>query len=172
MKLYKIKAGRSPTESQIQLYSFWARKLIYSCPSLAETSLYLNYSVCAASQLKNKKRLEEKDQSQVVVYQAGEDSKSKTHREGSAGILQIQTCTKSPWGADPLSPKGEPRAGTGGVSLLLLSSPNSFWEEHLLWAWKLATVTINQGDMRQLLLFNASFNVLHYFVWYNHSLCF
>lgn len=91
---------------------------------MAETSLYLNYSVCAASQFKNQKevgiKVEEKDESQVVVYQAGEDSKSKTHREGSAGVLQIQTCTESPRGADPSARTA--RAGTGGVSLLLLSS--------------------------------------------------
>lgn len=151
----------------MQLYSSCAEKLTYSCPSLAETSICLNYSVCAASRLKkNIKRGWHqsgiKGESQVAVYQAGEDRRANT-REGR---VQGSSSKHTPGG--PESALGQQALGI----LITLSCPNSFWEEHLLWAWKLATVTINQDDRRQLLLFNESFNVWHYFVWYNHSSCF
>lgn len=105
---------------------------------------------------------------QLSFIRREKTAKSKTQQN-----LQIQTCTGSAPESGPLWPKrGAPSWGPQAGSLLLLSSPNSFWEELLLWAGKWATVTINQDDMRQLLLGNESFNVLHYFVWYNHSLCF
>lgn len=48
---------------------------------------------------------------------------------------------------------------------------NPWGNVHHLRAWKVATAIKNQDDMRHLLLFNESFNVLHCFVLYNHSLC-
>lgn len=165
MKQYKINPGRGPTESQIQLYSFWAGKLTYSCPSLAETSICLNYSVCAALKLNSKKRLaskrKERTGSQLLFIRQEKTAKSRS-TECACEVLQIQPRPRAPFGLG---------AGAGLGLIITLSSPNSFWEEHLLWAGKLATVTINQDDMRQLLLLSESFNVWHYFVWYNHSWC-
>lgn len=95
-------------------------------------------------------------------YQA-EDRRANTQEKAEYRDLQIQTHTG--W------PREHPSQQALGF-LIMLSCPISLWEECLLWAWKLATVTINQDDKRQLLLFNESFNVWHYFVWHNHSSCF
>lgn len=145
---------------------------------LGRNPLCLTWSVCAASELNRQEevgiKMEGKDQSQAVVLPG---RRRQQRAENTESALQGSSKSKrkraprGPRRAEPSACPG-PRAGPGGVSLWLLSSPNSFWEEHVLWAGKLATVTINQDDMRQLLLFNESFNVLHYLVWYNHSLCF
>lgn len=64
--------------------------------------------------------------------------------------------------------------GSSCVTILFAIPPtsNPWGNVHHLRAWKVATVIKNQDDMRHLLLFNESFNVVHCFVLYNHSLCF
>lgn len=91
-------------------------KWTHSCPSLAETSICLNYSVCVASKLKSKKRLaskwKEKDQSPVAVAQAGEDSKRKKLTKNT----QRRQCRDPPNpNAHQVSPRGQsPRRDLGG----------------------------------------------------------
>lgn len=101
MKQYKINPGRGPTESQIQLYSFWAGKLTYSCPSLAETSICLNYSVCAALKLNSKKRLaskrKERTGSQLLFIRQEKTAKSRS-TECACEVLQIQPRPRAPFG--------------------------------------------------------------------------
>lgn len=168
----EIKSGRGPTESPVQV------SLVLGWPVNQSMSIFGRHQHLfklfrlAAWKHEHKKgralKWKERVSPRLSFIRREKTAKSKTQQN-----LQIQTCTGSAPESGPLWPKrGAPSWGPQAGSLLLLSSPNSFWEELLLWAGKWATVTINQDDMRQLLLGNESFNVLHYFVWYNHSLCF
>ena len=119
MKQYEIKPGRGPTESPIQLSSFWAGQWTDSCPSLADTSICLNYSGLAAWKHKHKKswalKWKERISPELLSIRQEKTAKRKTHRECAAGILQIQTCTRSaPESGPPQPERGAQSWGSPG----------------------------------------------------------
>lgn len=108
-------------------------KLTYTCPSLAETSICLNYSVCAALKLKNKKRLASKWKERIsfqLLFIRQETAKSKS-TERACRDPPNPKAHRSPGGSQGDPPPGGSPAWAWG-SLLLPSPPNSFWEERLL----------------------------------------
>lgn len=159
-------------QSPVQLYSSQAGKR-NSCPSLAETSICLNYSICAASKCNREKRLASKWKGKGSVRgccRSGRHEKTAIANEmkrrpeqAVQGSSKSKTCTKS-------APGGRAHADTcglspslselilGGASPLRLKVSQQWQEIKLIW---------DGCDF-----FNESFNGLHYFVWYNHSLCF
>lgn len=106
------------------------------------------------------------------VFRSVGDSKRKNSNTQNAaqGIFQIpaSTCLVKAENTRLNS------TGSSRITILFAIPPtsNPWGNVHHLRAWKVATVIKNQDDMRHLLLFNESFNVLHCFVLYNHSLCF
>lgn len=100
---------------------------------MAETSICLNYSVCAASKLKHEKRLAsnwKEGMSSQLLFIRQKTAKSES-TECPAGILQIQTQTRSPGGPrETLSLMGAQRGP--GAPYYAYHVQTQFWEEHLL----------------------------------------
>lgn len=145
MKWYKTKPGRGPTVSnatvlilswKINLFMsiFGRNQHLFQLFSLRsfETETYKEVGIKVGG----------KDQSQVVVYQAGEDSKEEKTKTKTKKQKKTQRmhCGDPPnpnvHQVGPREQSPQPEWGAQGwdlgSSLSLLSSPNSFWEEHLL----------------------------------------